>query len=76
VMTVISGNSKLAIIRYFLPIPQRPLSVLINALRHFLQPSIQCIDSQLPLPSQSFSVHYPSITLSFQIYHLRYNQRR
>jgi hypothetical protein len=39
----ISGNSKLEIIRYFLPILQRPLFVLINALRHFLQPSIQYI---------------------------------
>jgi hypothetical protein len=44
VMTLISGNSKLAIIRYFLPVPHRPLSILIDAVRYILQPSIHCID--------------------------------
>lgn len=44
VMTLVSGNSKLAILSYFLSIPHKPLSVLINALRHFLQPSIYSID--------------------------------
>lgn len=44
VMKFISGNSKLAITRYFRSVSQRPLSVLINVLRHFLQPSIQYID--------------------------------
>jgi len=43
-MKFISGNSKLAITRYFRSVSQRPLSVLINVLRHFLQPSIQYID--------------------------------
>ena len=44
VMTLISGNSKLAIIRYFLPVTHRPLSVLIDTLCYVLQPTIQCID--------------------------------
>ena len=42
----------------------------------FFSPPFNISIRQLPLPSQSFPVHYPSITLSFQLYHLWYNQRR